>query len=168
MLLTATACGGDDDSADSTTVPVAVTLPAVVTTAPAALGTVPGTVAAAPSGPDVSQACSFMTADEMSAALGTTVTVTDEGFRCKYNDPSGGWLQVELNPMDMTFSQDDLQYAKDNGEAVPGIGDEAYKFGQGVHVKIGDVYLVVEGANLSSGVTADVKAIAATIVSRIP
>ena len=144
--------------------PVTVTLPAVVTTAPPALGT----VAAAASGPDVSQACSFMTADEMSAALGTTVTVTDEGFRCKYNDPNGGWLQVELNPMDMTFSQDDLQYAKDNGEAVPGIGDEAYKFGQGMHVKIGDVYLVVEGGNLSSGVTADVNAIATTIASRIP
>src|SRR5215203_4579582 len=150
VLLTISGCGGDDDSAesaDSATVPTTVAA-IETTTAPGAVVTVPATVGVAPSGPDVSQACSFMTADEMSAALRTTVSVADEGFRCKYNDPNGGWLEVELNPMDMTFSQEDLQYAKDNGEPVPGIGDEAYQFGQGMHVKIGDVYLLVEGSNL--------------------
>ena len=104
----------------------------------------------------------------MSAALGVTVTVADEGFRCKYNDPGGGWLEVELNPLELSSSQDDLAYAKAHGTSVAGIGDEAYQFGQGIHAVIGDVYLLVEAANVSSSVTADVKAIATTIASRIP
>lgn len=171
-VLALAACGGGSDDgevssraetttteADETTTSTTVTS---ATTATSAAGS-------SASGPDVTKPCSFVTDGEVSEALGVTVTASDEGFRCRYKDQSGGWLEVKLAEFASRSSQDSFNYAKTNGKPVAGLGDEAHVLGAEFHVKVGDVYLFVDGSNLASGAKpGGTEQIARTIVSRIP
>lgn len=173
-LIALGACGGGDDSATTddtsdrelTTTTEADDADTSTTTVGAST-----TVAASGSGggPDVTKACSFVTDREVSEALGVTVTASDEGFRCRYKDQSGGWLEVSLAEFTSRSSQESFNYAKTNGDAVAGLGDEAHRLGAEFHVKVGDVYLFVSGSNLASGSTpGGPEQVTRTIVSRIP
>ena len=139
------------------TLTVATTPSPTVSTAPAAA-----------TGPSVERPCSFLTAPEMSALLGRTVTVQDEGFRCKYVQ-GDGWLQVELMEFAGGSAQQIYTYDKAHGTAAPGVGDEAYLFGAAIVAKVGDALLAVDGNNLPQPPPdATLTAIAKAIASRVP
>lgn len=124
-----------------------------------------GPAAAAPS---LERPCSFITAAEMSTLLGTTVTMQDDRFRCKYVSGQG-WLQVELLNVELRGTRDIFDYDKAHGKAVPGVGDQAYIFGAAIVSKVGDVVIAVDGNNLPRKATdQQLKAIALKIAHAIP
>lgn len=66
-------------------------------------------------------------------------------------------------------SRDIYDYDKAHGQAVPGVGDQAYVLGATLASKVGDVLVVVDGSNVPRPPGAEtLKAIAITIVKRIP
>jgi len=72
------------------------------------------------SAPSLDRPCTFATADEMSALLGTRVTTaTDEHFRCKYVVEKG-WLETKLLDISLKTTRDIYDYDKAHGKAVPG------------------------------------------------
>jgi hypothetical protein len=136
------------------------------------LVTVVGLVPALPqtSGtPSLERPCSFVTADEMSALLGTKVTAaTDEHFRCKYA-VGKGWLETKLLDISLKITRDIYEYDKAHGKPVPGVGDQAYVFGASLVAKLGDVVVDVDGSNLPQPPDdAKLKAIATKIIKGIP
>jgi len=91
------------------------------------------------SAPSLDRPCTFATADEMSALLGTRVTTaTDEHFRCKYVVEKG-WLETKLLDISLKTTRDIYDYDKAHGKAVPGVGDQAYVLGATLVSKVGDV-----------------------------
>lgn len=135
----------------------------VVTAGPAS------TLPQAPGGVSLDRPCSFVTADEMSALLGTKVTsATDEHFRCKYV-VGNGWLETKLLDVSLKNTRDIYDYDKAHGKPVPGVGDQAYVFGAALVAKVGDVVVDVDGNNLPHPPDdAKLEAIATKIVKRIP
>jgi hypothetical protein len=120
-------------------------------------------------GPSLDRPCSFVTADDMSALLGTNVTgATDEKFRCKYTVDKG-WLETKLLDISLKMTRDIYDYAKAHGKPVPGVGDQAYILGATLVAKVGDVVVDVDGSNVPKPPdTAKLKAIATRIVKLIP
>ena len=121
------------------------------------------------SAPSLDRPCTFATADEMSALLGTRVaTATDEHFRCKYVVEKG-WLETKLLDISLKMTRDIYDYDKAHGKAVPGVGDQAYILGATLVSKVGDVVVVVDASNVPHAPdNAKLKAIALKIVQRIP
>jgi hypothetical protein len=116
---------------------------------------------------DVTRQCSFLTAAEVSAALGGSATVSDLGFRCKYLVGTG-YLQLELLDASLANTQQIYDYDKHHGTPVSGIGDEAYIFGAAIVVKVGDVVVALDGNNLSPPAgNAALTTLATKVVSRI-
>lgn len=105
----------------------------------------------------------------MSTLIGTPVSAaTDEKFRCKYTVGSG-WLETKLMDISLKMTRDILDYNKTRGQAVPGVGDQAYVLGATLAVKLGDVLIVVDGSNMPRPpATAALKAVAQKIVRLIP
>jgi hypothetical protein len=120
-------------------------------------------------GPSPDRPCSFASADEVSAALGTKVSAaTDEKFRCKYAVDKG-WLETKLMDISLKMTKDIFDYTKTRGKPVPGLGDQAFVLGATLVAKVGDVIVSVDGSNLQRPPdTATLKRIATTIVERIP
>jgi hypothetical protein len=119
--------------------------------------------------PSLERPCSFVTADEMSALLGTTVTAsTDEHFRCKYT-VGNGWLETKLLDISLKIPRDIYEYDRVHGKPVPGVGDQAYLLGASLVARLGDVVVSVDGNNLPHPPDdAKLKAIAAKIIKGIP
>lgn len=119
--------------------------------------------------PSLDRPCSFVSAADMSTLLGTPVAAaTDEKFRCKYTVGTG-WLETKLMDFSLKMTKDILDYNKTRGQAVPGVGDQAYVLGATLAVKLGDVVIVVDGANMPRPPSnAALKAIAQKIVRLIP
>jgi hypothetical protein len=168
LALTASACGSSGGAAaggGDTTPPGQVTLPVVSSSSSNAPVT---SSTAAANGPSVEQPCSFITADEMSQLLGETATVQDDGFRCKYL-VGDGWLEVELMEFASASAASIWDYDKAHGTSVPGVGDEAYIFGAAIVVKLGDVFIDVNGDELPQPPDdATLQAIAQRIIGQIP
>jgi hypothetical protein len=122
-----------------------------------------------PGGQSPDRPCSFASADEVSAALGTKVSAaTDEKFRCKYAVDKG-WLETKLMDISLKMTKDIFDYTKTRGKPVPGLGDQAFVLGATLVAKVGDVIVNVDGSNLHRPPdTATLKAIATKIVERIP
>jgi len=121
------------------------------------------------SAPSLDRPCSFVSAADMSTLLGTTVaTATDEKFRCKYTSGTG-WLETKLMDFSLKITKDILDYNKARGQAVPGVGDQAYVLGATLAVKLGDVVIVVDGSNMPRPPSnATLKSVAQKIVRLIP
>lgn len=119
--------------------------------------------------PSLDRPCSFVSAAEMTTLLGATVSAaTDEKFRCKYTVGSG-WLETKLMDFSLKMTKDILEYNKARGAAVPGIGDQAYVLGATLAVRLGDLIIVVDGANLTRPPSnATLKGIAQKIIRLIP
>jgi hypothetical protein len=160
-----TACNSSGAGSSSPNPVPPVTSSSVSSTAPASPQT---SSSVAAGGPSVEQPCSFITAAEMSQLLGASATLDDEGFRCKYN-VGDGWLEVELMEFGGASAASIWDYDKAHGAAVAGVGDEAYIFGAAIVVKLGDVFIAVDGNNLPQPADdATLKAIATKIVTQIP
>jgi len=101
------------------------------------------------SGADIKRPCSMITAAEVSGIVGFTVTAHDDQFRCKFVDGKTGWLSLELMESTSRSARDICEYAPDKRTAVPGVGDAASYFGATACVKLGDVAIIVDGANLA-------------------
>ena len=160
-----TACSSSAGGGSTPNTVPPVTSSTVSSTAPAPPVT---SSSVAAGGPSVEQPCSFITAAEMSQLLGASATVDDEGFRCKY-EVGDGWLEVELMEFASASAASIWDYDKAHGAPVSGVGDEAYIFGAAIVVKLGDVFLAVDGNNLPQPPDdATLKAIATKIVTQIP
>ena len=119
--------------------------------------------------PSLDRPCSFVSASDMSALLGVAVSAaTDEKFRCKYT-VGNGWLETKLMDYSLKISRDIFDYNKAHGQAMPGVGDQAYLLGATLAVKLGDVVIVVDGSNTPRPTgNAALKAVAQKIVRLIP
>ena len=119
--------------------------------------------------PSLDRPCSFISAADMTTLLGTAVAgATDEKFRCKYTVGSG-WLETKLLDFSLKITRDILDYNKVRGQAMPGVGDQAYVLGATLAVKLGDVVIVVDGSNMPRPPgNATLKTIAQKIVRLIP
>jgi len=128
-----------------------------------------GFAGAQASAPSPDRPCSFVSAADMSSLLGVTVTgAVDEKFRCKYTVGSG-WLETKLMDFSLKMTKDILDYNKARGQAVPGVGDQAYVLGATLAVKLGDVVIVVDGSNMPRPPSnATLKTVAQKIVRLIP
>jgi hypothetical protein len=138
--------------------------------------TAPASPAAPGSGYDVRRPCSMITAAEVSEILQFPVTANDEQYRCKFVDAKNGWLSLELMEASSRGAKETCEYAPDKRTAVPGVGDSASYFGATVCVKLGDVAIIVDGANLAehsdalrgSGADKPEVRVAKLVSSRIP
>lgn len=118
----------------------------------------------------------MITAAEVSSIVGFDVTVQDDGFRCKFVDDKHGWLQLELMESTSRGAADICGYAPDKRTVVPGVGDAASYFGATACVKLGDVAIIVDGADLAehssalgrSGAESPYILVAKLVASRIP
>jgi hypothetical protein len=119
--------------------------------------------------PSLERPCSFVTADEMSALLGTKVAAaTDEHFRCKYA-VGNGWLETKLLDISLKVTRDIYEYDKAHGKPVSGVGDQAYVLGASLVAKLGDVVVAVDGSNVPHPPdNAKLQAIAMKIIKGIP
>jgi hypothetical protein len=144
---------------------------------PPATGSATATPAAAsPGSPDITKACSMISAAEVSAIVGFPVTATDEGFRCKFTDAKSGWISLELMQAELRGTKDICEYAKDKRTNVAGVGDRTSYFGSTVCTILGDVAIIVDGANVAehseqlrkSGADNVFVLVAKTVASRIP
>ena len=124
---------------------------------------------AAQAAPSLDRPCSFISASDMSTLLGTGVTAaTDEKFRCTYTVGSG-WLETKVMDYSLKISRDIFDYNKAHGQAIPGVGDQAYLLGATLAVKLGDALIVVDGSNMPRPAgNAALKAVAQKIVRLIP
>ena len=157
------ACGGGDDktssAADTTAVPEASTTTAVAET------TAPSTDVAATDGPS-DEACSTISAEEVSAIIGAPVVAADEGYRCKY-EAGADYVTVELWDSSLQGSQDSFAYAADHGSLPPGIGDGAALLGLTIFVNVGDVQVVVDASNFGGAQTDQLTELARMVVDRV-
>ena len=99
--------------------------------------------------------CSLLTKEEVTAALGATVTDahSDDGMHCMYSaqyQPGNGGsvtLAVGSDNVKMLFTESKRLLSQRGGngfQEIAGIGDEAYTFaGAPVNVRKGDVYFAV-------------------------
>jgi hypothetical protein len=119
--------------------------------------------------PSLDRPCSFVSAADMSTLIGTPVSgVVDEKFRCKYAVGSG-WLETKLMDASLKITRDIVDYNKARGQAIPGVGDQAYVLGATLAVKLGDVVIVVDGSNMPRPASnAALKAVAQKIIRLIP
>jgi hypothetical protein len=164
------ACGQHDQARPAP--PVAQAQPPVAQAQPPVAQARP----ASGSGADIKHACSMITAAEVSGIVGFTVTAQDDQYRCKFVDGKAGWLSLELMESTSRSAHDICEYAPDKRTAVPGVGDAASYFGATACVKLGDVAIVVDGANLSehsdalghSGAQKPEILVAKLVASRIP
>ena len=119
--------------------------------------------------PSLDRPCSFVSASDMSSLLGTAVSAaTDEKFRCKYV-VSSGYLETKLMDYSLKVTRDILDYNKARGQAMAGLGDQAYVLGATLAVKLGDVVIVVDGSNMSRPPSnGTLKAVAQKIIRLIP
>ncbi len=169
VITLASACGSREPAAPATEQPQS---PRPVPGAPTPV--IDGATAA--SQYDVTRPCSMITADEVAAIVGFPLTMTDEQFRCKFTDAKGGWLSVSLLEASLKSAKDICEYAPSKRTNVPGVGDSASYFGSTVCVKLGDVAIIVDGANVAerspqlqrSGAENVFIVIGKTIASRIP
>jgi hypothetical protein len=122
-----------------------------------------------PAAPSLDLPCSFVTAAEMAAILGTPVAkATDEHFRCKYV-VGKGWLETKLMNLELKMTRDIYDYNKAHGKPMPGVGDQAYLLGATLAAKVGDVLVVVDGSNVPRPPNdAGLKTIALKIIKAIP
>jgi len=149
-----------------------------VTTQPTGGSPGAGSAAAAPAAgsADITKPCTMITAAEVGAIVGFTVTATDEQFRCKFSDSKGGYLTLALMEASLRSAKEICEYAPDKRTVVAGVGDSASYFGATTCVKLGDVAIIVDGPNLAESSDALRKAgaenpmilIAKTVASRIP
>jgi hypothetical protein len=123
--------------------------PSASTTSPAAPAGTPAPSAPAAGGFDISKPCSMITAAEVSAIVGFTVTSVDEGFRCKFPDSKGGWASLKLMEASLKSATEICDYAKAKRTVVPGVGDSTSYFGATVCTKVGDVAIIVDGADVA-------------------
>lgn len=115
-----------------------------------AVVSMPAPPPAAGSGRDVRRPCTMITAAEVAGIVGFNVTVQDDGFRCKFVDAKQGWLQLELMESTSRSAAEICGYAPDKRTIVPGVGDSASYLGATACVKLGDVAIIVDGANLAA------------------
>jgi len=118
----------------------------------------------------------MITADEVAAIVGFSVTMTDEQFRCKFTDAKGGWLSVSLLEASLRSAKEICEYAPSKRTVVAGVGDSASYVGSTACIKLGDVAIIVDGASVAersqplqrSGAENVFIVIGKTIASRIP
>ena len=118
----------------------------------------------------------MISAAEVTAIVGFTVTSVDERFRCKFPDAKNGWISLELIEASSRGAKQICEYAKDKRTVVPGVGDSTSYFGSTVCVKLGDVAIIVDGANIGersdqlrkSGIDNVFVQIGKTVASRVP
>lgn len=143
-LLVVAGCGRNASPPPPSSTPAAPpAAPTPVAVAPA------GSVAGAGSGYNIDKACTMITAAEVSGIVGFPVTAHDEGFRCKFVDAKQGWLQLELMDWASRGAHDICDYAQAKRTVVPGVGDRASYLGATACVKVGDVAIIIDGANLA-------------------
>jgi hypothetical protein len=118
----------------------------------------------------------MITAAEVSSILQFPVTAQDEHYRCKFTDAKGGWLSLELMEASSRSAKEICEYAPDKRTTVAGVGDSASYVGATLCVKLGDVAIIIDGANLAEDSPAihvpaergpEVQ-VARLVVSRIP
>lgn len=92
--------------------------------------------------------CTLLTQEEVEAALGVTVSAADswgaatERWSCFYEGASGkGRVQIVVASAPGSFEADKAAFPP---KPVAGIGDEAYRSPDGLHVRKGDTHFVVD------------------------
>jgi len=98
---------------------------------------------------DITKPCSMISASEVGAIVGFSVVPTEEQFRCKFTDGKNGYLTVKLMEAQLKAAKDICEYAPSKRTQVSGVGDSASYVGSTACVKVGDVMIIVDGANVA-------------------
>jgi hypothetical protein len=125
---------------------------------------------------DITKPCSMISASEVGPIVGFSVVATDEQYRCKFTDGKNGYLTVKLMEAQLKAAKDICEYAPSKRTQVAGVGDSASYLGSTACVKVGDVAIIVDGANVAehsaqlgkSGADNVFILIGKTIAGRIP